>query len=71
MPTKWRSYRDHRLCDVTSPCALDHGVRAAARGAERKMTANSDFPRRAQCKHIEIGIGRRRVASGLNAPLAF
>ena len=19
MPTKWRSYRDHRLCDVTSP----------------------------------------------------
>ena len=19
IPTKWRSYRDHRLCDVTSP----------------------------------------------------
>jgi len=19
MPTKWRSYRDHRVCDVTSP----------------------------------------------------
>ena len=22
IPTKWRSYRDHRLCDVTSPCVL-------------------------------------------------
>jgi len=23
---KWRSYRDHRLCDVTSPCAYSHSV---------------------------------------------
>ena len=23
IPTKWRSYRDHRLCDDTSPCVYD------------------------------------------------
>ena len=23
IPTRWRSYRDHRLCDVTSPCVCD------------------------------------------------
>jgi len=24
IPTKWRSYRDHRLCDVASPYAFIH-----------------------------------------------
>jgi len=23
IPTKWRSYRDHRLYDVTSPCVFN------------------------------------------------
>ena len=29
LPTKWRSYRDHRLCDITSPYILGTGARAS------------------------------------------
>ena len=31
MPTKWRSYRDHRLCDVASPCVDRRAERRAGR----------------------------------------
>jgi len=29
LPTKWRSYRDHRLCDITSSYILGTGARAS------------------------------------------
>jgi len=31
-PTKWRSYRDHRLCDVTSPCCIKAHTRLPSVG---------------------------------------
>ena len=60
IPTKWRSYRDHRVCDVTSPyvyCIEDTAAAPAATtaaAAVRSVTQSSAAAARVDHDVVEL-----------------